>query len=114
MPREERGATKREDEVVENELGEKDAIRELKARYFRFMDTKQWSQWRTIFTDDVNASVDTAVTTFGAEGKPLFNITGADALVKYVQDEITNYITVHHGHMSEIEITSPTSAKGTW
>ena len=29
-----------------------EAIRQLKARYCRFLDNKDWAAWRTIFTDD--------------------------------------------------------------
>ncbi len=27
-------------------------IKQLKARYFRLMDTKDWAAWRELFTDD--------------------------------------------------------------
>jgi len=30
-----------------------EAIRQLKARYFRTMDTKDWAGMRQVFTDDV-------------------------------------------------------------
>jgi len=30
-----------------------EAIKQLKARYFRTMDTKDWDGMRTVFTDDV-------------------------------------------------------------
>ena len=29
------------------------ALEELKARYFLYMDTKQWEKWRELFTDDM-------------------------------------------------------------
>ena len=29
-----------------------EAIRQLKARYFRFVDTKQWDRWGDLFTED--------------------------------------------------------------
>ncbi|PRC48766.1 DUF4440 domain-containing protein, partial [Mycobacterium sp. ITM-2017-0098] len=32
---------------------ELEAIRALKARYFRLMDTKDWRAWRQVFADDV-------------------------------------------------------------
>ena len=37
-----------------SELEDLEQIRQLKARYFRFMDTKQWELLATVFTDDVN------------------------------------------------------------
>jgi 3-phenylpropionate/cinnamic acid dioxygenase small subunit len=33
-------------------LEDVEQIKELKARYFRFFDTKQWDRWRGLFTDD--------------------------------------------------------------
>jgi hypothetical protein len=41
-------------------------------------------------------------------------ITGADAFMEFVRDTLDNVITVHHGHMPEIDVTSPTTATGTW
>ena len=29
-------------------------IKQLKARYFRLMDTKQWDEWADLFTDDLD------------------------------------------------------------
>ncbi len=40
-----------------------DAIKSLKARYFRCLDTKDWDGWLDVFTDDVVLSFDTAVST---------------------------------------------------
>ncbi|MGE0309294.1 MAG: nuclear transport factor 2 family protein, partial [Acidimicrobiia bacterium] len=36
-------------EVVAGEL---EALRVLKARYFRLMDLKQWDEWADVFTED--------------------------------------------------------------
>ena len=82
-----------------------EAIKQLKARYFRFMDTKQWSEMRQVFTDDVR--VDT--TQDGTEV-----VEGADAFVGPLSEILADVITVHHGHMPEIELTSDTTATGIW
>ena len=82
-----------------------EAIKQLKARYFRTMDTKRWDEMRRLFTDDV--IVDTT-----ASGGSV--ITGADAFVEFLRDTLDNVITVHQGHMPEIEVTSPTTATGIW
>jgi len=37
-----------------NNLTEIEAIKQLKARYFRFLDAKQWTDWHTCFTDDLH------------------------------------------------------------
>ena len=38
-----------------DDLHDLEAIRQLKSRYFRLMDTQQFDQWHTCFTDDVSA-----------------------------------------------------------
>ena len=82
-----------------------EAIKRLKARYFRMMDVKDWDAFRNVFTDDV--VIDTT-----ASGGNV--ITGAAAFVAFLQDAIGDVLTVHHGHTPEIELTSPSTATGVW
>ena len=46
---------------------ELEAIRQLKARYCRFLDTKDGESWRCLFTTDVVVTLDVAVSTAGAD-----------------------------------------------
>jgi uncharacterized protein (TIGR02246 family) len=82
-----------------------EAIKQLKARYFRTMDTKQWDDMRRVFSD--NVTMDTTE----AGGNV---ITGADEFMTFLQETLAGVITVHHGHMPEIDVTSPTTATGIW
>ncbi|HWF16743.1 MAG TPA: nuclear transport factor 2 family protein [Acidimicrobiales bacterium] len=82
-----------------------EAIRKLKARYFRTMDTKDWEGMRQVFTDDV------VVDTSEAGGSV---VSGADNFVAFLQDTLRGAVTVHHGHMPELDLTSPTTATGIW
>src|SRR5690242_12630202 len=82
-----------------------EAIKQLKARYFRTMDTKDWDGMRAVFTDDL------VVNTTSSGGGV---VTGADEFMKFLRSMIGDVVTVHHGHMPEIELTSPTSATGVW
>jgi hypothetical protein len=82
-----------------------EAIKQLKARYFRTMDTKDWDAMRQVFCADV-------VMDSTASGGSV--ITGADTCISFLQGVIGDVLTVHHGHMPEIELTSPTTAKGIW
>jgi uncharacterized protein (TIGR02246 family) len=82
-----------------------EAIRQLKARYFRTMDTKDWAGMRQVFTDDV------VVDTSEAGGSV---VSGADEFMTFLQEVLRGAVTVHQGHMPEIELTSPTSATGIW
>ena len=69
------------------------------------MDTKRWDQMREVFTDDV------VVDTTGSGGGV---ITGADDFMAFLEATLADVVTVHHGHMPEIELTSPTTATGIW
>ncbi len=82
-----------------------EAIKQLKARYFRTMDTKNWSELRRVFTDD--AVIDTT-----AAGGDI--VAGADEFLAFLKPTLQDAVTVHHGHMPEIEVTSPSSASGVW
>lgn len=82
-----------------------EAIKQLKARYFRTLDTKDWVGFRAVFTDD--ATIDTV-----ESGGAVWH--GADEFVTDLRSLLDDVVTVHHGHMPEIEITSPTTAAGIW
>lgn len=82
-----------------------EAIKQLKARYFRTMDTKDWAGMRQVFADDL--TIDTT-----ASGGNV--VTGADEFMVFLRKAIGDVVTVHHGHTPEIELTSPTTATGLW
>jgi hypothetical protein len=50
---------------------DREAIQNLKARYFRLMDTKKWQGWLTLFTSDIVVRCDMAVSTRVADGRTL-------------------------------------------
>jgi len=83
-----------------------EAIKQLKARYFRLMDTKDWEAMRReVFAHDV------VVNTSSSGGGV---IAGAAPFVAFLREAIGDVVTVHHGHMPEIELTSATTATGIW
>ena len=86
------------------------AIHQLKSRYFRYLDTKQWAEWRKVFTDDLVFYADNSV--LPSSQKPMQS--GGDNFVQFVSKQLTGAVTVHHGHMPEIEFTGPSSARGIW
>lgn len=86
-------------------LLEIEAIKQLKARYCRFLDTKDWQAWRNIFADDFHSD------TSSSGGKV---IDGADEFVAFVRKNLKDQPTVHQVHAPEIELTSPTRARGVW
>lgn len=81
-------------------------IQQLKARYFRLMDTKCWADWSEVFTDD-------ATVTTTAFGVPVV-WTGKDEILSQNSTTLAEVLSVHHGHMPEIKLTSDTTATGIW
>ena len=82
-----------------------EAIKQLKARYFRFLDTKEWVALQQLFVDD--ATVDMR-TEGGKETRT------AAAFIETLQSNLEGVTTVHHGHTPEIELTSSNTASGIW
>jgi hypothetical protein len=86
------------------ELLDLEAIKQLKARYFRLMDTKQWDEWALAFADDCVMEV--------PEANAVYN--GRLEIVTRVSSVLASAQTAHHGHMPEIELTGEHTARGTW
>ena len=87
-------------------LVEIEAIKQLKARYQRAVDTKDWELMRSVLAPDARSVY--------SDGKYAFE--GSDAIVKFLADGLGSpeIQSMHHAHTPEIEITSETTAKGTW
>lgn len=81
-----------------------EAIKQLKARYFRLLDTKQWGQWGEVFSTGVRLEVPDAEVA----------VDGRVAVVEFVSGSLAGARTVHHGHTPEIELTGADSARGIW
>jgi hypothetical protein len=81
-----------------------EAIKKLKARYFRFIDTKDWVGFAQVFAKNARMLVPEADV----------DITGRDAIAESIATLLDGVQTVHHGHMPEIEIQSDERATGVW
>ncbi len=79
-------------------------IAQLKARYCRYIDTKQWDRLPTLFTADCRFE--------GLGSAP----AGADVatFVAGVSSRLAPTISVHHVHQPELVLTSRTTATGIW
>jgi hypothetical protein len=89
-------------------LAEIEAIKQLKARYFRLLDTKQWDAWRAVFSDDFTADVE------GGHVHPPIHFASPEQMVASNREILAGVVTVHHGHMPEIALTGPDTASGVW
>jgi uncharacterized protein (TIGR02246 family) len=90
-----------------DERSDIEAIRRLKARYFRTIDQQDWDGYRDVFAPDV--LIDTTDDT-----GPGTETSGRDAYVDGLAPILAGAITTHHGHSSEIELTGPDAARGIW
>jgi hypothetical protein len=88
-------------------------IQALKARYFRCMDTKDWDGFAQVFAPD--AEMDMRGEVPPSADDPDAGLTrGNQAIADFVRRNVDPVVTVHHGHMPEIELTSDTTARGIW
>ncbi|SRR6266851_2039211 len=77
-------------------------IKQLKARYCLLLDTHDWDQFRTLFTDDLNAEVGSG------------NYSTADAFVQRLRGALSDESHAHFAYMPIIEITGEGAARGLW
>lgn len=91
-----------------------EAIRRLKARYCRFLDTKDYEAWKALFAPDVVVKLDMAISTGGADGQTAPDLNGLDEFVPVVLGGVEHAQTKHHVHTPEIDLTSDTAASAIW
>jgi hypothetical protein len=80
-----------------------EALKQLKAKYFLYLDTKQWDAWRELFTDDVKV-----------EGTKQTPDATRDTFVAGVRNSLEGVQTCHQGHTPIIELTGESTARGVW
>ena len=106
-------------------------IKQLKARYFRLMDQKNWDGFEKCFTPDVVFDLREAIFARDQVTKEVQKSgdilvrpekiidkewlqQGASNVRNWEETILTSVVTVHQGHMPEIELTSSTTARGYW
>lgn len=88
-------------------LLEIEAIRQLKAKYCRYLDAKDWGAWRELLDDGFTSVI------AGVGGR---QTVGADDFVVYVRRTLgkSSQPTVHQVYAPEITLASATTAAGVW
>jgi hypothetical protein len=81
-----------------------EAIRNLKAKYFRCMDCKQWDELPSVFTKEMRV-----VTPKGE-----IYLAGGANYAASLQHSLTTSVSCHQGLTAEIEITGEDTARGIW
>ena len=82
-----------------------EAIKKLKAKYWRCLDKKLWDELDNVFAEE-------AIVDYG----PGQQVQGKKAIVQFIKDSLAgeSTVTFHGGHTPEIDITSDTTARGIW
>jgi hypothetical protein len=93
-----------EQEARLQQLLDIEEIKQLKARYFRTLDRKDWDGFGQVFAREAVLEV--------PEVDMVVN--GRDAIAASVGGALVGTRTVHHGHMPEIELTGTNTARGIW
>lgn len=79
-------------------------IRVLKARYFRFMDTKQFDELPSLFMPDMQV--------VSPDGDVW--MTGGDAFAASLRASLEHSVSCHQGFTAEIEVIDADTARGIW
>jgi hypothetical protein len=80
-------------------------IKRVKSNYFWGLDHKDWEFWRReVWAPDATLIVPEASR----------ECVGFEAILAYVKESTGDQVSVHHGHMPNIEITSDTTATAIW
>lgn len=91
-----------------------EAIKKLKARYFRFCDTFDLDNWLTVFTENCVCLYDGAVSRAGEASPEPYRVEGRKGMADWWISNKNRIQSVHHGHMPEIELISNNEARGIW
>jgi hypothetical protein len=76
------------------QLAAREAIAEVKARYCRYLDSKQWDEFAALFTEDFVLDV--------SDGTGLPVIHGRNEAVTQIRSSIENAVTAHQVHQPEM------------
>jgi hypothetical protein len=77
-------------------------IKQMRGRYCRLIDSKQFQAWGELLTEDFHA-----VTEGGVQD-------GRDVAVAFLSKSLAEATTVHHCHTPEITFTGEGTATGIW
>ena len=91
-----------------NELEVKEIIRDRKAKYCRYLDTKQYDNWEKLFR------VDAKVTFYKPDGTVMRAYDNVEKFFADTRDFFATTVTVHQIHNSEIELKSNAEASAIW
>lgn len=92
--------------MTPEDLVEMEAIKQVKYRYLRAVDLRDWDLLETVLTEDASAAY--------SSGKLSFD--GRDAIVAFLRDSMParEMLSAHRVQHPEIELTGPDTATARW
>jgi hypothetical protein len=85
-----------------------EAIKQVKYRYLRALDTKQWDEFAATLTQDIEAD-------YGASRGEAHRFTDRATLIAFMRSALpANVISEHRVTHPEITLTGPHTASGIW
>ncbi len=91
-------------------------IRQLKARYFRAVDTRDYAMMGQTFCRDALFDFSECMTVHPLGGEPVGPagpvIEGRDAIMAWIEASMRDFTSCHHGHCHEVTIDSESEAHG--
>ena len=105
-------------EMIQPDWWTFEALRALKARYFRCLDSRDWSGLKAVFAENAVFDMRDETGALRAAGYDLPDdaglVSGSDAIVESMARGLKGVISVHQGHMPEFKMISKDEAVGTW
>jgi hypothetical protein len=77
-------------------------IKQLRARYTRYIDTQDWEGLRSVITEDFHSETDRGA------------LDGRAQVIESVSTSLAGASTAHHCHTPEITVTGHDTATGIW
>jgi 3-phenylpropionate/cinnamic acid dioxygenase small subunit len=93
---------------MHSELEVVEQIRDRKAKYCRYLDTKQFDQWEALFYEDAR------ITFYGPDGEVLLDFTGLREFSRLTRTLFATTSTIHQVHNSEITLVTDSEAHAIW
>ena len=98
---------------MEQNLDDIEQIKQLKAKYVRLGDTKQWAPFAELFHEDVEMIFE--VMPRASKDHPTSAVVkGRDQFIGAMDQMLKGVVTTHQAMLPEITLTGPNTATGIW
>jgi len=94
--------------MTQHELKIREEIRDRKAKYCRYLDTKQFDNWEALFCADAR------ITYYGPDGEVLLDFKDVTEFSRLTRTLFDTTRTIHQVHNSEIIVITNEEAHAIW